>query len=332
MKRFICIILSITLLSSVMLTASAYHLWPGSDLDEPYVTVTSDDAIAKYEAQTGETVETHRYYFQMPDGVHGIRDEEGHVCESWYNEHSQGAGVYWWGNEPAACESWTGYRAMIEDAEQGICYANVPASVSDLIWNNGVDGGQDRNQPIFQKVQLSDVIPCEYPAPDEYDTMPEGADSFDNCIFIPDPNKTIWTAELIIPKPVNGSWYFYYGGGCYGNYATDSAHFVSAAQNCCNPDHFDASGKHIGYTGVRRGDYDSDNNITILDATRVQRIIAGLFTGSNPAILKSADADGDKELTILDATRIQRVIAGLCGWDGTPDPDKDPYELPIIFK
>lgn len=71
--------------------------------------------------------------------------------------------------------------------------------------------------------------------------------------------------------------------------------------------------KEIDYP---RGDYDMDGEVTILDATRAQRIIAELNERPDEVFLLEIDADGDEELTILDATRIQRVIAGLCNWDG----------------
>ena len=82
-----------------------------------------------------------------------------------------------------------------------------------------------------------------------------------------------------------------------------------------------------------RGDYDEDGEITIMDATRVQRIIAELVARPDEAFLVSIDADGDGELTILDATRIQRVIAELCDWDGNipgqgGKPGSD--ELPFV--
>ena len=67
-----------------------------------------------------------------------------------------------------------------------------------------------------------------------------------------------------------------------------------------------------------RGDYDGDNDITIMDATRAQNIIAELIVRPDAAYLQSVDADGDKDLTIMDATRIQRVLAELCNMDGSP--------------
>ena len=58
------------------------------------------------------------------------------------------------------------------------------------------------------------------------------------------------------------------------------------------------------------GDADSDNMVTILDATRIQRWLAQL-DGDDKVNFTNADADGDGSVTILDATRIQRTLAGL---------------------
>ena len=58
------------------------------------------------------------------------------------------------------------------------------------------------------------------------------------------------------------------------------------------------------------GDADMDGNVTILDATRIQRWLASLVTGAE-VHMKNADADKDNSVTILDATRIQRFLAGI---------------------
>ena len=59
-------------------------------------------------------------------------------------------------------------------------------------------------------------------------------------------------------------------------------------------------------SGVRlRGDADMDGEVTVLDATRVQRVLAELETAID---LDAADITGDG-LDILDATRIQRFVA-----------------------
>ena len=57
------------------------------------------------------------------------------------------------------------------------------------------------------------------------------------------------------------------------------------------------------------GDADGDGEVTILDATRIQRYLVGLVTMTDEEI-EAADADEDGELTILDATAIQRWLAG----------------------
>lgn len=86
-----------------------------------------------------------------------------------------------------------------------------------------------------------------------------------------------------------------------------------------------------------RGDYDTDGEITVMDATRAQRIIAELEDRPDEDFLIGIDADNDGELTVLDATRIQRVIADLCDWDGyimghLPEPSEyEEYKLPIVI-
>ncbi len=62
--------------------------------------------------------------------------------------------------------------------------------------------------------------------------------------------------------------------------------------------------------GTLIGDADMDGEVTILDATRVQRRLADLV-GDNDINRTNADVDFDGDLTILDATRIQRYVAGL---------------------
>ena len=74
---------------------------------------------------------------------------------------------------------------------------------------------------------------------------------------------------------------------------------------------YTADDKWIAYeepTAVLLGDADGDGDVTILDATAIQRKLAALSTEFVEA---AADADGDSELTILDATAIQRYLAGL---------------------
>lgn len=64
------------------------------------------------------------------------------------------------------------------------------------------------------------------------------------------------------------------------------------------------------------GDADGDRDVTILDATKIQRGIAGLDSKYS-IVATGADTDGDGEMTVLDATRIQRYKADLCNLDGS---------------
>ena len=61
------------------------------------------------------------------------------------------------------------------------------------------------------------------------------------------------------------------------------------------------------------GDADSDGEVTILDATAIQRHLAELPTVSYDD--DAADADGDGEITILDATAIQRFLVSLSAYE-----------------
>ena len=79
-------------------------------------------------------------------------------------------------------------------------------------------------------------------------------------------------------------------------------------------------------TSDTRADADGDGEVTIFDATRIQRYLAELIKEDEIA-LQMADADKDGEVTIYDATRIQRYLAELCTLDGLA---LDEYELPIV--
>ena len=92
-----------------------------------------------------------------------------------------------------------------------------------------------------------------------------------------------------------------------------------------------------------RGDADLDGDVTIVDATAIQRDLAELTKLSANARI-AADADKDGDLTIIDATAIQRYLAELGnpygigdvisgGSDPTPteapeNPTEPPYEDP----
>lgn len=57
------------------------------------------------------------------------------------------------------------------------------------------------------------------------------------------------------------------------------------------------------------GDADWDDNITAMDATKIQRHLAEMLGPNDPINKRAADVDGDGEVTILDVTIIQRYLA-----------------------
>ena len=66
------------------------------------------------------------------------------------------------------------------------------------------------------------------------------------------------------------------------------------------------------------GDVDGDGEVTIIDATYIQRVLADLPVAVY--IAEAADTDGDGEVAIIDATYIQRHIAGLSAPEGIGKP------------
>lgn len=86
---------------------------------------------------------------------------------------------------------------------------------------------------------------------------------------------------------------------------------------CCNTDsiaHVFATENVIDYIlldvvdkGIL-GDVDGDNNVSIMDATKIQMVVAQLKTFTEQEKLR-ADVDGDTEISVIDATAIQMHLA-----------------------
>lgn len=76
------------------------------------------------------------------------------------------------------------------------------------------------------------------------------------------------------------------------------------------PAAFAAAYATSGATGDCRWQFDPDSGeIEILDATYIQRYLAGLAVEAFDEA--AANVDGDKEVTVIDATYIQRYLAGI---------------------
>ncbi len=185
------------------------------------------EAIAEYEAQTGEKVETNRYYFLMPNGSNGHKGEildfnnDGSYTtykdfeESWYNEYTDHAGIYWWDTGVADPVKFPGYLMEKADADC-VFYADVPKEVENLIFNNAINRGLDPSAPIHTKAYNTGTIISSFYYPLESPNYPDGVESFDNMIFVIEPGLSIIeTAPPAKPSRL-GEWYYYYGDGCYG--------------------------------------------------------------------------------------------------------------------
>ncbi len=146
-----------------------------------------------------EGTDTYRYYFYMPS--------------DWYNEYAYTAGIYWWQGTDAS-PAWPGYNAHAADVA-GVYYADVPTDVSTIIWNNGFDGGNDSTAEEYAMAIQTMNIGSEYYDEGESDLYPEGTESFNNMIYVVDPNK-IDISDYSGKMMCGGEWYYYYGNGEYG--------------------------------------------------------------------------------------------------------------------
>lgn len=190
------------------------------------------------------TCGTNRYYFAMPN--------------TWLNEYTDTAGVYWWSGTDACgaidgtggTVTWPGYKAQKSEAEN-VYFIDCPKNVSAIVWNNYLDGGQDKEDPRYLEAKQSADAYVEYYSDgdsDLYDSywfeemeesfngdkaaLGDFADNFfieeeydlgfsfnfDNMIYVVDPSKTSETFDG--RKTYVGDWYFYYGNGEYGTYPT----------------------------------------------------------------------------------------------------------------
>ena len=121
------------------------------------------------------------------------------------------------------------------------------------------------------------------------------------------------------------SWYFTMPEGKYRYYITDGTHRTQE-QYFTNEvllylmNETDKNGYYellLDWISGLKGDADNDGEVTILDATYIQRHLADIVL-SSPIVKEAADVDGDGDVTIVDATRIQRALVGICNLDGTP--------------
>lgn len=165
------------------------------------VSVSADtDDEGKYVPSEG--TETYRVYFYKP--------------ADWENEYTSDAGIYWWSGSESP-SAWPGYGVHEADIPN-VYYCDVPQDVVNVIWNNALDGTDDPINPEYALAyQTTDITFIGYDE-GESDYYPDGVESFDNMIYILNPEFTSVNnkGKLIFA----GEWFYYYGNGEYGNAPT----------------------------------------------------------------------------------------------------------------
>ena len=286
-----------------------------------------------------DTESTYRYYFAMPN--------------TWLNEYTDTAGVYWWVG-PDACGAvdgsggtvtWPGYKAQRDDfvtEYYGVYYIDCPVDVPAIIWNNYIDGGTDKDAPVYSKAKQAkdtNVEFCSDGDSDIYDTewfaemeesyngdkslLGEYVDNFfyddnygcgfsfvyDNMIYVLNPDKI--SENFDGKKIYGGDWYFYYGNGEYGTYPTkEGAEAHGTLYTLSSWKDTPATPDEPAPTDPKPdmiGDVDGNGVLNISDTTMIQKYLADLteFTAEQ---IKIADVNGDGTVNVHDATAIQLLL------------------------
>lgn len=220
-------------------------------------------AIENYEKSSGETVNTKRYYFLMPNGENGMRGthEEymyGEFAPSWYNDNANHAGIYWWDTGKVDPKSFPGYKMLKGDSES-VYYADVPDFVETIIFNNFFDGGYDFGNSIWYNAFQSNMIDtCGYKE-NESDIYPDGLSSFENMIYVINPSLYDYT-QLEPSRTYAGEWFYYYGNGCYGTVENGNE------TNCINEQH-DHENLYINFDPTNTGWGDFEKLYCVIRST-----------------------------------------------------------------
>lgn len=132
---------------------------------------------------TPEDAEAYRYYFYLP--------------EEWQNKYSSTAAIYWWEGTDAQ-STFPGLEAKKTNIDN-LYYADIPADVTKIIWNNNIYSRVDEPEKLPYRV-ATNIISCFNNA---------------NKVFVIDTDKTNLVPGSV-SKTYFGQWYYYYGNGEYG--------------------------------------------------------------------------------------------------------------------
>lgn len=183
-KKVISLLLAV-MLTAAMIVVAAISVSADTDDEGSYV--------------PSEGTETYHIYFCKPD--------------DWENKYTSDAGVYW-ENGSDTPSAWPGYSARNADIKNVYC-SDVPTDVDKVIWNNALKGTDDPTNPEYKLAYRTTDINFKGYEKGESDYYPNGVESFDNMIYIINPEFTSENDkdELFFA----GEWFYYYGNGEYGN-------------------------------------------------------------------------------------------------------------------
>lgn len=235
-------------------------------------------AVRQYRELTGDRrFKTNRFYFYMPSTA------ESKPANSEYarkNSHEDfrwdgSVNIYWTGTNRFDPYMYPGFVPMITD-DYYMHYADIPDFVTSIEWNNGVDYTDESK--AYDAVSTGELTCAGH----------------ENMVYYVDVFKPVVEVEGK-PAQVSGRWYYYYGNGCFGEKENGNAF------NCIRSE----------YRHFNDGDADGDGDVSIMDATEIQLVLAGIKNWKSSYEKDFANVDCDDEVSIMDATAIQVHLAGL---------------------
>ena len=237
----------------------------------------------------------------IPDSVVRIGENAFYVCKSLENitvpdsVTSIGASAFhdtaWYDNQPDglvyAGKVVLGFKNYWDNYYDSVEIDEGTLGIADYAFTNGT---------FLEAVTIPDSV------------TNIGAYAFDNC-----EKLTSVTIPASVTSIGDSAFGYYFNNDSYDMAKVDGfsiqGYNGTAAEQYANDNGFTFISLGDIPSGMILGDADNDGDVTIMDATVIQRTIAELPTVSyNEA---AADADQDNSVTIMDATSIQRHIAEL---------------------
>lgn len=292
MKRITSFVLALAMMLSFLISVNAATT-DNADLlysasDERCISLC--EAVEMYEEENNVKLETYRNYFYIPDGTESFFEKNGCGVPTWYNEYFTDVCIWyddsWCENAPVP-SSYCGY-SISKTNIKNIYYADIPVGVNSFLINNGVD----EISVLHRRCEI--VAPL---GPDNNCDYQENYVYCDNMIYV---ISEFDSGSMSLTARFYGDWYYYLGNGCYVEFEDGE---------CKNPNHYDENGQHTIVQAVI-GDTDLDGEISVLDATAIQRYLASLEEFTQEQLI-AADVDGDGEVTVLDATLVQQYVASI---------------------